>query len=75
VSQDPIRHHIEAAAVRTELDTRRLTSRIVGLCWPGGAEDRTERVALDWVRRWSPASAGAMLPVCSCARGNCVVCN
>jgi len=72
---DPIRDHIEATTNRPERETRRLTSRIVASCWPGGAADRTEPAALNWVRRWRPATAGAELPACSCSGGHCPVCN
>jgi hypothetical protein len=75
MDEDRIRHHIEAAAGRPDRETLRLTSLIVGICWPGGSDDRSEPVALDWIRRWRPASAGAAVAVCSCARGNCLVCN
>jgi hypothetical protein len=69
MDQDDLRRHIEAA---TPLG---LTSRIVHACWPGGAEDRTDRAALHWVRRWRPERLGAALPACSCAAGRCPVCN
>jgi hypothetical protein len=73
--EDRIREHIEAAAARPERETRLLTARIASFCWPGGSDDRSEPGALAWVRRWRPATAGAALPVCSCALGNCAVCN
>jgi hypothetical protein len=73
MDDDRIRRHVEAA--RHGGDARRLASRIMGFCWPGGSDDRSEPAALDWVRRWRPASAGAALPVCSCAAGNCGICN
>jgi hypothetical protein len=72
---DPIHDHIEAAGSRPDGETRRLTSRIVARCWPGGAEDRVEPVALAWVRRWRPAKAAVAVPACSCTAGHCPVCN
>ena len=75
MQEDRIRQHIESAAARPERETRRLIARIVTNCWPGGSEDRTEPGALDWVRRWGPSRAGSALPACSCAAGNCSVCN
>lgn len=72
MNHDEIRHHIESGAAHK---TRGLTSRILGAYWPGGAEDRTERAALDWLRLWRPQRAGAPLPVCSCVTGRCAVCN
>lgn len=31
-------------------------------CWPGGAADRSDPVALEWVRRWSPQQGCAADP-------------
>lgn len=70
-----LRQHVKTAIRRTEPEGRRHTSRLLGACWPGGAEDRTERAALGWLRRWRPERIGASLPVCSCAAGHCFVCN
>jgi hypothetical protein len=72
---DHIRKHIEATAARGQRETSRLTSGMMSSCWPGGAADRSEPAALGWVRRWRPVTVGAELPVCSCARGRCFVCN
>jgi hypothetical protein len=74
-SDDSIRKHIETAASRAERETRHLTDRIVGACWPGGVHDRSEPMALNWIRRWRPARSAAPLPACSCAAGRCAVCN
>jgi hypothetical protein len=49
--------------------------RLAARCWPGGSADRSEPVALNWVRRWHPARSAAALPVCSCHAGRCAVCN
>jgi hypothetical protein len=73
--EHPIHDHIEAAATRPARETQRLTSRIVARCWPGGGEDCTQPAALQWLRRWRPATAGAPVPACSCASGHCPVCN
>jgi hypothetical protein len=75
MSDDSIEAHIAAAAGRTERETRRLTSRVVARCWPGGGADRTEPAALAWISRWHPARAAAALPACSCSAGRCPVCN
>jgi hypothetical protein len=72
---EELRHHIESAAPLGRADGRRLASLIVGACWPGGPEDRTEPVALDWLRHWHPELIDAELPVCSCHTGHCVLCN
>jgi len=73
MDEDRIRRHLDAA--RHDDDIDRLASRVTAFCWPGGSEDRSEPGALAWVRRWRPATAAAVLPVCSCAAGNCAVCN
>lgn len=49
--------------------------RLAAACWPGGVADRSEPVALKWLRRWHPARSAAPLPVCSCSAGRCSVCN
>lgn len=50
-------------------------SLMIGACWPGGPADRTEPVALDWLRRWNPEQIKLELPACSCDNGHCVLCN
>jgi hypothetical protein len=75
MDREELRQHIDSAAPRGGPNSLRLASLIVGACWPGGPEDRTERVALDWLRRWRPEQVAAELPVCSCSTGRCVLCN
>ena len=75
VTREELRHHIDSAAPRGGTESRRLAALIVSACWPGGPEDRTERAALDWLRRWRPEQIHAELPACSCASGHCVLCN
>jgi len=48
---------------------------MLGACWPGGIGDRTQAMALEWVRRWGPRSAGVVPPTCRCGGGHCGVCN
>ena len=72
---EELRQHIHSAAPGTSRDAARLASLIIGVCWPGGPEDRTERVALDWLRQWRPERIAAELPACSCSTGRCVLCN
>ncbi|MHB8692776.1 MAG: hypothetical protein ACYDHH_16180 [Solirubrobacteraceae bacterium] len=72
---DSIRQHIETVAARASRETSRLTEQLVGSCWPGGSDDRTEPAARGWVARWRPAVSGAPTPVCACAGGSCTVCN
>jgi hypothetical protein len=74
MSDDP-RDHIPAVAGRSASEARRLTVRLQGLCWPGGAADRLEPAAAAWVRRWGPSRIGATLPACSCRVGRCAACN
>jgi hypothetical protein len=73
--EDRIREHIASVTARGELETASLARRIQRACWPGGPGDRTEPSARRWLERWRPASAGAPVPVCSCAHGHCAVCN
>jgi hypothetical protein len=73
--EDSIREHIASVTARDELETASLARRIQRACWPGGPGDRTEPSARRWLERWRPARAGGPVPVCSCAHGNCSVCN
>jgi hypothetical protein len=72
---DRIREHIAAVTARNEAETHTLIGLIQRACWPGGAGDRTEPSARSWLKRWRPAQAAGTVPVCSCARGYCAVCN
>jgi hypothetical protein len=67
--------HIESICTRAESDTDRLVLAMLRSCWPGGMGDRTEAVALEWVRRWGPRGVGVLPPTCSCKFGRCRVCN
>jgi hypothetical protein len=67
--------HIEWISTRAERDAQRLFSAMVGLCWPGGAGDRLEPGAVEWVRRWGPTGIAPITSACSCAAGRCRVCN
>jgi hypothetical protein len=75
MDRDELRHHIDLASPFGRTDVRRLTSLMIRACWPGGPEDRTERLALDALRRWHPVPAAPELPECSCETGHCVLCN
>jgi hypothetical protein len=75
MDRDQLRHHIESAAPFACTDSRRLASLLVGACWPSGPEDRTERAALEWLRRWHPERIAAELSACSCDTEHCVLCN
>ncbi len=67
--------HIELVSSRAETDTDRLAATMLRFCWPGGMGDRTNLVALEWVRSWGPRRAGPVPPACSCVVGHCRVCN
>ena len=75
MDREELRHHIASAAPRAGGESERLAALIIRACWPGGPADRTERVALDWLRQWRPEQIGADLPACSCLSGHCVLCN
>jgi hypothetical protein len=53
----------------------RLVEEIVARCWPGGAGDRTQPAAREWLRRWAPKQLPLRPPVCSCPAGRCSACN
>ena len=63
---ESIRDHLEAIA------TQRDVGRLLGAT---SISDRSFPPALQWVRRWYPLRAAAMLPDCSCASGRCFTCN
>jgi hypothetical protein len=67
--------HIESICSRADSDADRLATAMARRCWPGGTGDRTEAVALEWVRRWGPRRADLIPPPCRCAAGRCRVCN
>ncbi|HUA46742.1 MAG TPA: hypothetical protein VMA77_16030 [Solirubrobacteraceae bacterium] len=73
MDREELRHHIDCAA--QGVGPSQLASLIVGACWPGGPADRSERVAIEWLRQWRPDRATAHLPRCSCSTGRCVLCN
>jgi hypothetical protein len=75
MDREELLHHIESVGPLGRADSRRLASLMLSACWPGGPEDRTERVALDWLRHWHPEPLAAELPACSCETGRCVLCN
>ncbi len=75
MSGNPMHEHIRAAAAHSAPERLRLTARMLGECWPGGASDRTEPAARAWLRGWRPSRLGATIPACSCTDGRCRVCN
>jgi len=67
--------HIASVSSRADADADRLIAALLGHCWPGGHCDRSEHVALEWVRRWRPRPIAALATACDCASGRCSVCN
>jgi len=67
--------HIQSISKQAEPDRARLISAMLRYSWPGGSRDRSEPVALEWVRRWGPRRIGTLPPACSCMAGRCPVCN
>jgi hypothetical protein len=72
---DDVRAHIESIASRSQLEVRRLTERLSGRSWPGGASDRSEPGALGWLTRWNASGPVPLTPLCGCASGRCLLCN
>lgn len=73
---DPrIAEHIEWIAARGAPDTEQLVAAMLRHCWPDASGGRSEPEARDWVRRWGPHRADALIPECSCAEGRCRICN
>ncbi len=67
--------HVESVARRPRAETDRLIATMLQRWWPGGVGDRTDLVAIEWVRQWGPRRAGSMPPECRCVAGRCHVCN
>ena len=67
--------HVTAFARRTAADHARLAGALRDRCWPGGAGDRTEPIAREWVRAWGPACRHTVALECMCAQGRCLLCN
>jgi hypothetical protein len=74
MDREDLRDHIESATGEDSLPGG-FTASVLMACWPGGMQDRSERAALQWVRRWHPARAAMPVPACSCVTGRCAVCN
>ena len=60
---------------RDHLATTELAASMLSRTWPGGHGDRSEPVALEWVRRWGPSRLTEAPYECSCDEGRCAVCN
>jgi hypothetical protein len=66
--------HIRAAA-QPSVESQRLLRVLTTALWPGGAADRTDRVARTWLRMWGPVQVVVDQPHCGCADGFCAICN
>ena len=75
MDREELRRHIDSAAPGRRAESRRIAWLILRACWPEEPDDRTDRVALDWLRRSRREWIEPTLPSCSCATGRCVVCN
>jgi hypothetical protein len=75
MDREHLHTQIQTAARLHTPEAWRMAGRILGNCWPGGPNDRTEPAARGWLSRWHPAAAAAPLPACECASGRCLVCN
>ncbi len=66
--------HIRAAS-QPSAESQRLLRVLTTALWPGGAADRTDRVARGWLRMWGPVQVVVDQPHCGCAHGLCAICN
>jgi hypothetical protein len=71
MDHDLLAGHLEQAERRSQ----RLAQALFAQCWPGGAGDRTQPVAREWLRRWLPKPMPLSAPPCSCPVGRCGTCN
>lgn len=67
--------HVWALGRRSIDDADRLADALFVRCWPAGAEDRLDPIAIEWVRRWTSRTLIAAKLDCSCAHGRCAICN
>ena len=65
----PLGEHLASGRTQSELD------RLIGEAWPGGHADRTDAVAIEWVKRWGHRRVDFAMAVCDCRSGRCLVCN
>jgi hypothetical protein len=70
-------HHLVARVVaaiadRTDAQSAALASALAARWSP---PDRHDPIALEWLRRWTPAPAHFPPPECTCATGACLICN
>jgi hypothetical protein len=67
---------VEAIDSRAPDQTDWMIRALVRGAWPGGHADRSDPMAVHWVRRWGPARMQqGYMGDCSCMQGRCAVCN
>ena len=74
-NRSEIAAHVAAISARTHVELSRMTLAFVRRSWPAGVDDRLDPAAVEWVRRWAPATLNGARLDCSCAAGRCGVCN
>jgi hypothetical protein len=67
--------HVRTLTDRSPDDGDRLADALFVRCWPAGADDRLDPIAVEWVRRWTPRTLIAARLDCSCSNGRCAICN
>jgi hypothetical protein len=65
---------LTSLAARTHAETVVLTARLREACWPG-ADDHTDALAREWLKRRGPAVHNPEIVDCTCGSGRCRVCN
>jgi hypothetical protein len=74
--RDVVAAAVESIHASSHEETRSLMVAMAGAGWPGRVEDRLDRGALEWLRRWAPArTVPGLVERCACAAGRCAVCN
>jgi hypothetical protein len=65
---------IATAATRIDAGPRDLAATLDAAC-SSGRSDRYDAIAVEWLRRWHPATTLAQQRLCSCPAGRCEACN
>jgi hypothetical protein len=65
---------IATAATRIDAGPRDLASTLDAAC-SSGRSDRFDAIAVEWLRRWHPATTLVPQPQCRCPAGRCAACN
>ena len=70
-----VMRHVRRLGRQAPESADHLAQALLDRCWPGGADDRLDPVAIEWVRRWRRTTLAAAQVDCSCADGRCGICN